>query len=382
MIMKHRGYMAEQEGRLPTIEYMDLSKQGQGWHFFSKVVQQDRGPARCAFKVDIQKAYDTVDWGFLKVILTSLCFADNLFLFAHGDVNSAKVIMEELDEFKLVSGLVHSLPKSTGYFCNVLNYVNLAILNILPFEEGKLPVKYLGVPLVSTRLLFRDCKELVEKASMFILPSHIMCDLEQLMRGFLWCHGDMLRGKDKVAWEVVCLPKKEGGLGVRRLDVFYKALIASHIWRLEENSPAPPSYSSFYLLSFRGWNWVWPIDWYVKYPLLNMYIVPRLFLTTLDQADCFGLVWDHLNTFAGLPNSSASLDSIVDMLIPISKKKSARSVTAKLVFALSFLLYLCKKGTSKYFSKNKMRMQGSTYRSIMTHGSGSTLLTMSFQENC
>ncbi|GJZ77649.1 hypothetical protein Tco_0642321 [Tanacetum coccineum] len=170
----------------------------------------DRGVPRCAFKVDIQKAYDTVDWNFLRVILIgfgfhermigwimecvtttsfsisingllhgyfkgkrglrqgdplspylftlimevftlilhrrvqeasnftyhrfcseldliNLCFADDLFLFVHGDVNSAKVIKEALDEFK------------------------------------DRPGKYLGVPLVSSRLIFRDCKELIDK---------------------------------------------------------------------------------------------------------------------------------------------------------------------------------------------------------------------------
>nr|GEV31559.1 hypothetical protein [Tanacetum cinerariifolium]GEV60443.1 hypothetical protein [Tanacetum cinerariifolium] len=34
----------------------------------------DRGPARCAFKVDIQKAYDTMDWDFLKNILIGFGF--------------------------------------------------------------------------------------------------------------------------------------------------------------------------------------------------------------------------------------------------------------------------------------------------------------------
>nr|GEV64998.1 RNA-directed DNA polymerase, eukaryota, reverse transcriptase zinc-binding domain protein [Tanacetum cinerariifolium] len=61
------------------------------------------------------------------------------------DTNSARVIMEALDEFKLVSRLVPSLPKSTTYFCNVLNHTKLAIFQILPFDEGHLPVKYLGV---------------------------------------------------------------------------------------------------------------------------------------------------------------------------------------------------------------------------------------------
>ncbi|GJV05010.1 hypothetical protein Tco_1338579 [Tanacetum coccineum] len=206
----------------------------------------DRGPPRCAFKVDIQKAYDTVDWGFLKNILAgfgfhtrmigwimecvtttsfsvcingslhgffkgkrglrqgdplspylftlvmeiltlmlqrgvrnansftyhrycsrmeliNLCFADDLFLFAHGDTDSVRVIKEALVEFKEASGLVSSLPKSKAYFCNVINFTKLAILQILTFEEGCLPVKYLGVPLVTSRLVFRDCKELIEK---------------------------------------------------------------------------------------------------------------------------------------------------------------------------------------------------------------------------
>ncbi|GJY14215.1 hypothetical protein Tco_0383524 [Tanacetum coccineum] len=69
-------------------------------------------------------------------------------------------------------------------------------------------------------------------SSVFILPSSLMLELEQLMRGFLWCQGEMEKDKAKVTWEVVCLPKKEGGLGIRRLEVFNKALIASHIWSL------------------------------------------------------------------------------------------------------------------------------------------------------
>ncbi|GJS63450.1 hypothetical protein Tco_0678014 [Tanacetum coccineum] len=141
-----------------------------------------------------------------KLNIINLCFADDLFLFAHGDVNSTWVIMDTLEEFKITSGLTPSLLKSTAYFCNMLNYVKLDILNILPFEKGKLPVKYLGVPLVPSCLLIRDCTELMEKASVFILPSHLMLDLEQLMRGFLWCQGEMRKGKAKVAWEAVCLP--------------------------------------------------------------------------------------------------------------------------------------------------------------------------------
>nr|GEX66682.1 hypothetical protein [Tanacetum cinerariifolium] len=199
----------------------------------------DRGVLRYAFKVDIQNAYNTVDWDFLRVILIgfgfhermiawimecvtttsfsisvngllhgyfegkrglrqgdplspylftlimevftlmlkrrvsetstftyhrfcseldliNLCFADDLFLFIHGDVNSAKVIKDALDDFKDALGLNPSMPKSKAYFYKVINYTKLAILNILPFEEDRLPVKYLGVPLVSSWLISRD----------------------------------------------------------------------------------------------------------------------------------------------------------------------------------------------------------------------------------
>ena len=146
-----------------------------------------------------------------------------------------------------------------------MHYSYQQILQILPFEEGSLPVKHLGVPLVSSRLVYHDCKELMDRiqsrindwkskflsaagrlqlvrsvlgsmnvywASVFVLPSRVISDIEQLMRNFLWNHGDSSKGKAKVSWEVVCLPKAEGGLGVQRLDTFNKALMVPHIWNL------------------------------------------------------------------------------------------------------------------------------------------------------
>nr|GEU59970.1 reverse transcriptase domain, reverse transcriptase zinc-binding domain protein [Tanacetum cinerariifolium] len=44
--------------------------------------------------------------------------------------------------------------------------------------------------------------------------------------------GEIKRGKVKVSWEDVCLPKVEGGLGVHRLEMFNAALMSTHIWKL------------------------------------------------------------------------------------------------------------------------------------------------------
>ncbi|GJT07833.1 hypothetical protein Tco_0842295 [Tanacetum coccineum] len=95
--------------------------------------------------------------------LINVFFIDYLFIFARGDVDSARIIMEALDKFKASSGLVSSIPKSMVFFCNIVNHVKNAILNIMPFSKGKLPVKYLGVLFISSCLLNKDCKILIEQ---------------------------------------------------------------------------------------------------------------------------------------------------------------------------------------------------------------------------
>ncbi|GJS97727.1 hypothetical protein Tco_0804695 [Tanacetum coccineum] len=244
----------------------------------------NRGPPRCAFKVDIQKAYDTIDWRkremrqgdtlspylftlVMELQLINVCFADDLF-FTCGDVDSARIIMEFLEEFNNTSGLVPSIPKSKVFFCNVSDHVKNAILTLMPFAEGELPVKYLGVPHISSRLLNMDCKILVDQAtnrigdwknkslsfvgrlqlcksvissmqvysaSILVIPKGIIYDIQQLIRGFLWCNGQYNRGKAKVAWENICLPKSEGGLGIRSLEIFNMALMTTHIWNIVSN---------------------------------------------------------------------------------------------------------------------------------------------------
>ncbi|GJZ64171.1 hypothetical protein Tco_0620592 [Tanacetum coccineum] len=46
-----------------------------------------------------------------------------------------------LKEFKNVSGLVPSIPKSTAFFCNVPNALKATILNTMQFAELSLPVR-------------------------------------------------------------------------------------------------------------------------------------------------------------------------------------------------------------------------------------------------
>ncbi|GJR17401.1 RNA-directed DNA polymerase, eukaryota, reverse transcriptase zinc-binding domain protein [Tanacetum coccineum] len=282
-----------------------------------------KGPKRCSMKIDIQKAYDTMNWKFLEkplrlfgfhstmvhwimtcvtspsyticlngerhgffkggrglrqrdplspylftivmevfnlilhqeiasngrfkyhngckdLKITHLCFADDLLVLCHGDINSVNTIKNALEIFSAVSGLYPNLGKST-IFCGSMDKVTINdVLQILPFKKGKLPIRYLGVPLVSKKIGVQDCKDLIDKvknriqdwknkslsyagrtqliasvlssiqvywASVFKLPKMVINDIENLFKGFLWNSGEFQRGKAKVVWKEVCQAK-------------------------------------------------------------------------------------------------------------------------------------------------------------------------------
>ncbi|KAJ9565730.1 hypothetical protein OSB04_001696 [Centaurea solstitialis] len=263
--------------------------------------QSERGPPRCAFKIDLRKAYDMVSWDYLFGMLegfrfhpvlvkwikemvstpsfsvvvngeargfflgkrgirqgdplspylftlvmegfslilkrcieeaasfgyhlgcqdlqiTHLCFADDLFMFTKGDVQSVEVLKKALDLFALRSGLAPNLQKSDVFFGNVAPNVREMILQCLPFRAGTFPIRYLGVPLSPVPLKAADFGPLVSRIKLriqnwkskflslggrkqlvvsvlqslqlywmaiFIIPSGVVHEIEKLFRDFI-----------------------------------------------------------------------------------------------------------------------------------------------------------------------------------------------------
>ncbi|GJU57981.1 hypothetical protein Tco_1235747 [Tanacetum coccineum] len=121
-----------------------------------------------------------------------------------------------------------------------------------------------GVPLTSKRICANNCKSLIDKiknkvyiwkskclsyagrllliasvlesihvywASVFLFPKSVMNDINKLLKWFLWNQWD----KAKVAWKNICRPKSKGGLGLKDLGVWNKAMIVKHLWHIITN---------------------------------------------------------------------------------------------------------------------------------------------------
>ena len=61
--------------------------------------------------------------------------------------------------------------------------------------------------------------------SLFRLPSRVKLRLEKIQRDFLWGGGNLERRLPLVNWETICLSKEKGGLGIRNLSKFNRALL-------------------------------------------------------------------------------------------------------------------------------------------------------------
>ncbi|GJQ96270.1 hypothetical protein Tco_0007409 [Tanacetum coccineum] len=63
-----------------------------------------------------------------------------------------EVVKKTLEDFSHVSGLIHNLGKSIIVFGSIKERDKFDLLQVMPFKRGKLPLRYLGVPLLAKKL--------------------------------------------------------------------------------------------------------------------------------------------------------------------------------------------------------------------------------------
>ena len=84
-------------------------------------------------------------------------------MLCHGSTPSATVLKKSLDDFSSVSGLKANLAMSIIFLFGLHNDSMQQLINIFGYNIGSLPIRYLGIPTISSKLSHLDCSPLLVK---------------------------------------------------------------------------------------------------------------------------------------------------------------------------------------------------------------------------
>ncbi|KAL2252009.1 UNVERIFIED_CONTAM: hypothetical protein Sindi_2323200 [Sesamum indicum] len=128
-------------------------------------------------------------------------------------MDSLRIFKAGLDRFAEWSGLRLNVQKSHLIISRSAQALREEMLALLGFQEGILPMRYLRLPLISSRLTIADCRPLLLK-------------IDKRIAGW---EGMTNSGYAKVAWKDICRPKEEGGLGFKDISTLSRALMTKKL---------------------------------------------------------------------------------------------------------------------------------------------------------
>ena len=215
-----------------------------------------------------------IDGGFLSgfqvgseeanhLMVSHLLFADDTLIFCEADPDQILNLDFLLTWFEAISGLKVNLAKSEMVQVGDVPHVG-ELAGILGCSTSSLPMKYLGLPLgakFKAKEIWNEVLEKMERQlagwkrlylskggrltlikstlsnlptyflSLFSIPATVARRMEQLQRDFLWGGLGEEFKFHLVNWDSVCSPVQCGGLAVKNLRLYNKALLGKWLWR-------------------------------------------------------------------------------------------------------------------------------------------------------
>lgn len=206
-----------------------------------------------------------------KVEVPLLQYADDTIFLLKGTEENVFAVKCLLKNFEVMSGLSVNFEKSFIYGVHLERDMLARAADVLGCRVGDLPIPYLGMKIggrvngvagwsealdrMKHRLSRWDPKTIsiggrvtLVKSVLTSLPLYLLSFLHlpkkvekqfrSLQRNFLWGGNNMERKVAWVKWEDVCKDRKDGGLGVKDLLIFNKALLSKWLWRFltDDNS--------------------------------------------------------------------------------------------------------------------------------------------------
>ncbi|XP_010521022.1 PREDICTED: uncharacterized protein LOC104800018 [Tarenaya hassleriana] len=173
--------------------------------------------------------------------------------------------MRLLAEFSRYSGLRINNSKSELFLSGMRASEADRICSVFGLTRGRLPVRYLGVPLSPRRLSREDYLPLINKIKaklsawsakvlssagkvqliasviyglvnswslVFMLPKFLLRQIDSMCSRFLWSNKQESNSGHRIAWKDICQPKREGGLGLLKLEEMNITFRLRLIWKL------------------------------------------------------------------------------------------------------------------------------------------------------
>lgn len=185
-------------------------------------------------------------------------FVDDTLIMSEASVPQAKAIKKILDRFELAAGQKVNFQKTNLYFFNSGRVLQQSIASVFNCTIASLLATYLGMPLFKGgikaslwdpilerfsrklggwkgALLNQASKVQLVQSVLQNLPVYFMSvfkmsvsvskSLEKIQRDFLWSGASEKKRMALVAWNRVCSPRLQGGLGIKSLKLMNQALM-------------------------------------------------------------------------------------------------------------------------------------------------------------
>lgn len=199
-------------------------------------------------------------------------YADDTLIIMEGDPVQLFFLKSVLQNFYESTGLRVNYNKSMMLPINICEDRLQHLARTFGCSTGSFPFTYLGLPLGLTKPKVQDFLPLVSKcerrlggissllnqagrlqitnAVLSAMPTYYMCSLEipksiikqidKLRKHCLW-RGSSVNGRamPKAAWEMVTLPKNEGGLGVINISTQNQALLMKNLHKFYNKMDIP-----------------------------------------------------------------------------------------------------------------------------------------------